>query len=61
MRAIGLISIILPTIVLTTTDVRCRQSLVRDLYPTKLYLCHVRAMPSPDVRTWRMVSAQSVP
>src|SRR5262245_48349738 len=40
---------------------RCRQSLVRDLYPTKLYLCHVRAMPSPGVRTWRMVSAQSVP
>jgi hypothetical protein len=28
---------------------RCRQSLVRDLYPTKLYLCHVRAMPSPGV------------
>src|SRR2546421_12604507 len=42
---------------------RRRQSLVRDLYPTcqrKLYLCDVRAMPSPGVRTWRMVSAQSV-
>jgi hypothetical protein len=65
MRAIGLISIAVAAIVLTATDVRGASNRWCASYTRpaneKLYLCDVRAVPSPGVGTWRMVSAQSVP
>jgi hypothetical protein len=62
MRAIGLISITLATIVLTTTDVRGAGNRWCAIYTQRnCTFATFEQCRAPGVRTWRMVSAQSVP